>query len=67
MSEFMKLLLEMVVVVAYLIFFIRLMGRKEKQTTPTDLMYIVLLMSISWDMVLEPQYNVLHIFVTLSF
>lgn len=67
MTEFLSLVLKLPVVLIFLTFFIRLMGKKElKQNTPIDLVYLVLLVTVGWDMLLESKYTVLHIFVALS-
>lgn len=67
MTEFLSLVLKLPVILMFLTFFIRLMGQKElKQNTPTDLVYLVLLASIGWDMLLDSKYNVFHIFIALS-
>lgn len=67
MTDFIGLILKMPVILIFLTFFIRFMGQKElSQNTPTDLVYLVLLASIGWDMLLESKYNVLHIFLAMS-
>lgn len=66
MGEFAEILFKLPVTLLFLIFFLRLMGRKElQQSTPIDLVFLLLLGNIASDVLFEPKYNVIHIFVAM--
>lgn len=67
MDDFLKMLLETPLAVLSLFFFLRLMGNKEmRQSTPMEFGYVVLMVSIAWDLLLEPQYSFPHMLLMMS-
>lgn len=57
---------EILVLLLFFFFYIRLIGRKElREASPIDFAYMVLLVNVGWDMLLESQYNLIHIFFAL--
>lgn len=59
MKDFLNILIELPIAFLFLVIVLRVMGNKElKQATPIDFSFMVLSISIVWDMSLTPDYEV---------
>lgn len=68
MNEFIELLIKLPVVLVVLFILLRIMGNKEvNQSTPIEFAYMVLMVSILWDMSLDTNWNLWQTIVTMIF